>query len=56
VDGFFSLNAQISDVRLMPWKYRSVVYASEALRKISGVFSPLTYFADSLYVAGPLKQ
>jgi len=56
VDGFFSLNAQISDVGLMPWKYRSVVYASEALRKISGVFSPLTYFADSLYVTGALKQ
>lgn len=56
VDGFFSLNAQISDVGLMPWKYRTVVYASEALRKISGVFSPLTYFADSLYVTGALKQ
>ena len=56
VDGFFSLNAQISDVGLMPWKYRSVVYASEALRKISGAFSPLTYLADSLYVTGALKQ
>ncbi len=48
VDGFFSLNPQISDVGFMPWKYRSVVYASEALRKISGVFSPLSYFAGSL--------
>jgi SAM-dependent methyltransferase/uncharacterized protein YbaR (Trm112 family) len=56
VDGFFSLNPQISDVSLMPWKYRSVVYASETLRKLSGVFSPLTYFADSLYVTGALKQ
>jgi hypothetical protein len=29
-----------------------VVYASEALRKISGIVSPLTYLADSLYVEG----
>jgi SAM-dependent methyltransferase/uncharacterized protein YbaR (Trm112 family) len=56
VDGFFSLNAQISDVKLLPWKYRTVVYASEALRKISGVFSPLTYVADSLYVGGAVKR
>jgi SAM-dependent methyltransferase/uncharacterized protein YbaR (Trm112 family) len=54
VDGFFSLNAQISDVELLPWKYRTVVYASEALRRISGVFSPLTYLADSLYVEARL--
>jgi SAM-dependent methyltransferase/uncharacterized protein YbaR (Trm112 family) len=56
VDGFFSLNSQISDVHFLPWKYRTVVYASEALRKISGVFSPLTYVADSLYVAGVVKR
>jgi SAM-dependent methyltransferase/uncharacterized protein YbaR (Trm112 family) len=56
VDGFFSLNAQISDVKLLPWKYRSVVYASETLRRISGVFPPLTYVADSLYVEGAVKR
>jgi len=56
VDGFFSLNAQISDVDLLPWKYRSVVYASETLRKISGIFPPLTFMADSLYVEGGVKQ
>jgi SAM-dependent methyltransferase/uncharacterized protein YbaR (Trm112 family) len=56
VDGFFSLNAQISDVHLMPWKYRTVVYSSEALRKISDVFAPLAYLADSLYVTGALKR
>jgi hypothetical protein len=54
-DGFFSLNPQISDVNLLPWKYRSVVYASEALRKISRVLCPLTYVADSLYVEGTVK-
>jgi SAM-dependent methyltransferase/uncharacterized protein YbaR (Trm112 family) len=56
VDGFFSLNPQISDVHLLPWKYRTVVYASEALRKISGVFPALTYVADSLYVEGAIKR
>jgi 2-polyprenyl-3-methyl-5-hydroxy-6-metoxy-1,4-benzoquinol methylase/uncharacterized protein YbaR (Trm112 family) len=55
VDGFFSLNPQISDVNLFPWKYRIVVYASEALRKISGIVSPLTYVADSLYIEGTLQ-
>ena len=56
VDGFFSLNPQISDVRLFPWKYRIVVYASEALRWFSDKIFPLTYLADSLYVAGALKR
>ena len=56
VDGFFSLNAQISDVDLLPWKYRTVVYASETLRKISSLFSPLTYVADSLYIEGTVMR
>jgi hypothetical protein len=56
VDGFFSLNPQISDVRFLLWKYRAVVYTSEALRKISGIGSPLTYLADSLYIEGTLKN
>ena len=56
VDGFFSLNPQISDVRFLPWKYRAVVYASEALRKISGIVSPLNYLADSLYVEGTVRN
>jgi SAM-dependent methyltransferase/uncharacterized protein YbaR (Trm112 family) len=55
VDGFFSLNPQISDVNLFPLKYRAVVYASEALRVFSEKIFPLTYVADSLYVAGALK-
>jgi SAM-dependent methyltransferase/uncharacterized protein YbaR (Trm112 family) len=50
VDGFFSLNAQISDVRVLPIRYQGVVYASEGLRRLSRVFSPLKYLADSLYV------
>ena len=50
VDGFFSLNAQVSDADLMPWRYRIVVYASELLRRLSDKFPLLTNFADSLYI------
>jgi len=53
---FFWLNAQISDVGFLPLKYRTVAYASEVLRTISAAFSPLTYVADSLYVAGSVKR
>jgi 2-polyprenyl-3-methyl-5-hydroxy-6-metoxy-1,4-benzoquinol methylase/uncharacterized protein YbaR (Trm112 family) len=56
VDGFFSLNPQISDVNFLPWKYRAVVYSSEVLRKISSRLSPLAYVADSLYVEGTVKR
>ncbi len=51
VDGFFSLNPQISDVHLLPRRYRPIIYASERLRSLSGAVSSLTYFADSLYIS-----
>ena len=50
VDGYFSLNPQISDIRFLPWKYQAVVRASEALRRCSRVLRPLVYAADSLYL------
>ena len=50
VDGYFSLNPQISDIRFMPARYRVVVHTSEALRKVSHTLTPLHYVADSLYV------
>lgn len=50
VDGFFSLNPQSSDVRLMPWKYRALIYASEGLRRASLAIPALKYAADSVYV------
>jgi SAM-dependent methyltransferase/uncharacterized protein YbaR (Trm112 family) len=50
VDGYFSLNAQISDLRFLPPKYRVLVRVSDRLRKLSRVFPPLLYAADSLYV------
>jgi SAM-dependent methyltransferase/uncharacterized protein YbaR (Trm112 family) len=51
VDGFFSLNAQLSDARFLSLPYRTVVYASEALRLLSVWLPPLSYVADSLYVS-----
>jgi ubiquinone/menaquinone biosynthesis C-methylase UbiE/uncharacterized protein YbaR (Trm112 family) len=51
VDGYFSLNPQISDVHLFPFRYRAVVYASEALRRASEAVPLLKLGADSLYVA-----
>lgn len=56
VDGFFSLNPQISDVRLLPRRYRPIIYASEALRAASRMLPPLVYFADSLYVTAALRR
>jgi SAM-dependent methyltransferase/uncharacterized protein YbaR (Trm112 family) len=50
VDGFFSLDAQISDVRMLPGRYRPVVYTSEALRRISTRMEWIGALADSLYV------
>lgn len=51
VDGFFSLNPQISDVELLSFRSRAVVYASEALRRLSHFLPPIKYFADSLYIS-----
>lgn len=51
VDGYFSLNIQPSDLRLLPAKYRAVVHTSEALRRLSRHFPPIVKVADSLYVS-----
>ncbi len=51
VDGYFSLNPQVSDTRLFPLRYKALVYTSEVLRKASGVVPLLTHFADSLYIS-----
>jgi SAM-dependent methyltransferase/uncharacterized protein YbaR (Trm112 family) len=50
VDGYFSLNAQVSDVGFMPPRYRAIVYTSEWLRRLSTHVPALSYVADSLYV------
>jgi SAM-dependent methyltransferase len=51
VDGFFSLNPQVSDIDLLPTRYAWVVRTSEALRKASVRLPVLRNMADSLYVA-----
>jgi SAM-dependent methyltransferase len=51
VDGYFSLNAQVSDLHLLPAPYRGLVLASEGLRRISKRIPILTNAADSLYVS-----
>jgi SAM-dependent methyltransferase/uncharacterized protein YbaR (Trm112 family) len=51
VDGYFSLNVQPSDLRLLPKRYRFVVQSSEALRKLSGKLPVLASVADSLYIS-----
>lgn len=50
VDGYLSLNPQVSDVRFLPTRYKALVYASEGLRRISQHFPLLIYLADSLYI------
>lgn len=50
VDGFFSLNAQRSDLELMPRRFRAAIRTSDALRRLAERVPPLTLAADSLYV------
>jgi len=50
IDGFFSLDPQISDVRFFPASYKAIVYASELLRRVGAAFPALKLVADSLYV------
>ncbi len=49
-DCYFGLGIQGKDADLLPLKYKMVVYSSEFLRKLSGVFKPLTKVADSVYL------
>ena len=50
VDGFFSLNAQRSDVALLRPHGRAIVYASDGMRRLATIVRPLEYLADSLYI------
>lgn len=55
VDGYFGLGIQKSDASLLPPKSKIIIYASEILRKVSNVFAPLKYIADSLYITSIKK-
>ena len=50
VDAYFGLGIQASDVDLLPWKFRVVVQASTALRRLSRMLPWMRSFADSIYV------
>jgi len=49
-DGFFSLNAQATDVDLMDGLARTVVRSSEALKRVAGRFPPMARLADSVFI------
>jgi SAM-dependent methyltransferase/uncharacterized protein YbaR (Trm112 family) len=51
IDGFFSLNPQVSDLRLFPWQYKLLVLLSYRLQRLSKHLPSLAYLADSLYVS-----
>jgi len=50
IDGFFSLDPQLTDVRFFPAQYKAIVYASEILRRVGVAVPALKLVADSLYV------
>jgi hypothetical protein len=50
VDAFFGLGVQASDAPILPFRYRLVVRASAALRRLSLVLPWMRCFADSIYV------
>ena len=49
-DCFFSLNAQASDIDLLPPHAKAVVHASELLKKVADRAKSLQLFADSVYL------
>jgi 2-polyprenyl-3-methyl-5-hydroxy-6-metoxy-1,4-benzoquinol methylase/uncharacterized protein YbaR (Trm112 family) len=50
VDGYFGLGIQLSDLNVMPAKYRAVIRTSEVLRRISEKIPAMAWAADSLYI------
>ena len=51
VDGFLTLNPQPADLPLLPRRYRALVRASEAYRRVSHRLPGLVQFADSVFAA-----
>ncbi len=51
VDCFFGIGLQFSDFHLMTPTLKVIVTASEFLRALSRVITPLTWVADSIYVS-----
>jgi hypothetical protein len=51
VHAYFGTGIVASDARLMPWKHRTVINSSEAVRKLSNFIPPLRRIADSYWVS-----
>ncbi len=49
-DAFFTLNAQATDLDVLPWRYRCVVRASTQLCLLSGAVPWMGRLADSVFV------
>jgi SAM-dependent methyltransferase/uncharacterized protein YbaR (Trm112 family) len=49
-DCFFGLGIQSSDGHLMSWPYRVIIAASDFMRALSRVATPLRYLADSVFM------
>jgi len=49
-DCYFGLGIQASDADLLPLRFKTVVYTSEALRSLSKLISPMAKLADSVYL------
>jgi ubiquinone/menaquinone biosynthesis C-methylase UbiE len=50
VDGYFTINPQISDLDILPFRYKPIVLISEVLQKASRNLPPLKFLADSVYL------
>jgi len=50
VDCFFGIGLQTADLRFMPRRRRTIIWASELLRRTSMIFHLLRYLADSVFV------
>lgn len=49
-DCFFGIGVQRDDLDLLPWRYKPLVIASEVLKGLCRVVSPLKHAADSVFV------
>jgi SAM-dependent methyltransferase len=49
-DCFCGIGVRPEDLDLLPWKYKPIVVASNGLRSVARIVSPLTRLSDSVFV------